>query len=182
MPIAIRLRDDFNADDVRTAAARCKDADQYRRLLAIAAIYDGKLRHQAARVGEMDRQTLCDHVHRFNAEGPDGLINRRPPGMPAKLNAANKAALALIVEQGPDPAEHGIVRWRCCDLQAVVEQRFGVRLSEVTIGRILRDLGFSHVSARPQHPNQDEEAIEAFKKTSQPSWQKPQPISIGQQV
>jgi len=149
---------------------RVKDANQARRLLAIAAVYDGMDREEAARIGGMDRQTLRDWVHRFNEQGPAGLINIKPPGRPSRLSAEQKEALCELVEAGPDPLEHGVVRWRCVDLKRVLGERFGVDLSEVRLGQVLKELGFSHISARPRHPAQKAQAIAAFKKTSPPSW------------
>ena len=113
-------------------------------------------------------QTLRDWVHRFNAEGPDGLVSRKPSGRPPKLSLEQKEGLRALVEAGPDPQIDGVVRWRCVDLKRVLGERFAVDLSEVSLGRILKKLGFSHISARPQHPAQDGEAIAAFKKTFPP--------------
>jgi transposase len=113
-PIAVRT--DFSAVEVRRLARRAKDSDQVRRLLAIAAVIDGASRAVAAKVGGMDRQTLRDWVIRFNEQGPDGLINVPAPGAPAKLNKRHRAFLARIVDEGPIPAVHGVVRWRACDL------------------------------------------------------------------
>jgi transposase len=106
-------------------------------------------------------------VHRFNQYGPEGLIDIKPPGRPSKLSEEQKEALKQLVETGPDAATDGVVHWRCIDLKRVLGQRFGVDLSEVSLGRALKKLGFSHISARPQHPVQDPEAIAAFKKTFQ---------------
>jgi transposase len=117
----------------------------------------------------MDRQTLRDWAHRFNENGPDGLVNVKPTGRRPKLSAEQRDVLRELVEAGPDPEKDGVVRWRCADLQRVLGQRFGVDLSTVAIGRVLKKLGFSHISARPQHPAQDPQAIAAFKKTS-PLW------------
>ena len=170
MSAAVGLRDDFEADDVRGFAAKAKDANQARRLLAIAAVYDGMDREGAARIGGMDRQTLRDWVHRFNEQGPAGLINIKPTGRPSKLSAEQKEELCQLVAAGPDPQKDAVVRWRCVDLKRVLGERFGVDLSEVRLGRVLKELGFSHISARPQHPVQDPQAIAAFKKTfPQPS-------------
>jgi transposase len=166
MSAAITLRDDFEADEVRCMARMVKDANQARRLLAIAAIYDGMDREEAARIGGMDRQTLRDWVHRFNEHGPDGLINIKPTGRPSRLSAEQKKELCRLVEAGPDPQKDGVVRWRCVDLKRVLGERFGVDLSAVRLGRVLKELGFSHISARPRHPAQDPQAIVAFKKTS----------------
>ena len=97
----IPLRDDFDADSVRTFAARSRDGNQARRLVSIAAVYEGKSRSEAARLGAMDRQTLRDWVHRFNEEGPEGLVNRPLPGAPMKLTAAQLESLAAVVESVP---------------------------------------------------------------------------------
>lgn len=163
---AIGLRADFGADELRRLAGKAKDAAQARRLLALAAVRDGMNRTEAARIGGMDRQTLRDWVHRFNERGPEGLIDVRPSGRPSKLSQEQKQELKQLVEAGPDPETDGVVRWRCADLKRILEQRFGVDLSEVSIGRVLREMGFSYISARPQHPVQDQEAIAAYKKTS----------------
>ena len=80
MPASVPLRRDFDARHLRKLASRCKDARQSRRLLSLAAVYDGMSRGEAARIGGMDRQTLRDWVHRFNEEGPDGLTNRKGRG------------------------------------------------------------------------------------------------------
>ena len=169
---AVGLRDDFTALDVRALAARSKDGAQVRRLLSIAAVYDGLSWGDAARLGGMDRQILCDWVHRFNADGPDGLIDRWAGGPQSRLTAAQKEELSRLVEAGPDPDQDGVVRWRCLDLKGVIRDRFGVDYHERTVGKILKELNFSHVSARPQHPGQEPEVIEAFKKTSGAGWRR----------
>jgi transposase len=166
MGTAVELRQDFGADDLRRYAARAKDASQARRLLALAAVLDGMNRAEAARIGGMDRQTLRDWAHRFNQHGPDGLIDIKPPGRLPRLSDEQKGVLKQLVETGPDPQIDGVVRWRCVDLKRVVRDRFGIELSEVSLGRVLKQLGFSRISARPQHPKQDPEAIATFKKTS----------------
>ncbi len=125
-----------------------------------------------AKVGGMDRQTLRDWVIRFNDRGADGLINTPSPGVPPKLDATHRAFLARIVEEGPIPAVHGVVRWRACDLIMRLHEEFGISVSDNTIYRALKDLGFSHLSARPKAYKQDPEAVEAFKKTSLHAWRK----------
>jgi transposase len=165
MRATIELRQDLGADDLRQLAGKAKDANQARRLLALAAVYDGKNRTEAARIGAMDRQTLRDWVHRFNKQGIDGLVNIKPSGRPPKLSVEQKQQLKQLVETGPDPERDGVVRWRCVDIRRVIKERFGIDIDEVTIGRVLKELGFAHVSARPQHPQQKQETIEGFKKT-----------------
>jgi transposase len=127
----------------------------------LAAVLDGANREEAARIGGMDRQMLRDWVHRFNAEGPDGLRDIPSKGHPPRLTAAQLASFAEIVETGPDRAKDGVVRRRRVDLKRVVEQRFGVVYHERTIGKLLKQIGFSHISARPRHPGQKAETIEA---------------------
>ena len=163
---AIAVRTNYSSGEVRRLAQRAKDAGQARRLLAIAAVLEGSSREEAARLGGMDRQTLRDWVIRFNDEGPEGLTNIPSPGAPAKLTAEHRAFLARVVEEGPVPAIHGVVRWRACDLIMRLHAEFGLSVSDDTIYRALHKLGFSHLSARPQAYKQDPEAIEAFKKTS----------------
>ena len=164
MGAAIKLREDFDAASLRRFAGTAKDANQARRLLALAAVYDGQDREQAARVGGINRRTLADWVHRFNHKGPDGLIDAKAPGPEPKLSAEQKEALRKIVEDGPDPETDGVARWRCADLKRVIKERWDVDLAEVSIGRLLKELGFTHVSARPRHPAQDPNAIRAEKK------------------
>ena len=166
MSVRIALRDDYDGGELRRLAKRSRDARQVRRLLALAAAYDGLSRADAAKVGGMDRQTLRDWAHRFNEDGPDGLRNRAGAGRPRLLSDEQMGELSVIVETGPDPAVDGVVRWRRIDLKRVIEERFGVTYSERGISELLAALSFSHISGRPQHPKQDQRVIEAFKKTS----------------
>jgi transposase len=169
---AIAIRTDYTSSDVRRVAQRVKNAGQARRLLAIAAVLDGATREAAATIGGMDRQTLRDWVIRFNEQGPDGLINKSSPGGPSKPTDEHKAFLARLVEDGPIPAVDGVVRWRACDLIMRLHQEFGISVSDDTVYRALKELGFSHVSARPKAYKQNAEAMEAFKKTSPSAWQR----------
>lgn len=166
MATAVKVRTDFSAAELRRVAAASKHANQSRRLLSIAAVLDGMSRAAAARTGGMDRQTLRDWVHRFNESGPEGLKDSWSKGHPPRLSAEQLAQFGELVETGPDRAVHGVVRWRRVDLQQIVAERFGVAYHERTIGKILKQLGFSHLSARPRHPAQDEETVAAFKKIS----------------
>ena len=170
---SVPLRDDFNVDQIRALAARSRDSAQARRLLSIAAVYDGLSRSDAARIGGMDRQTLRDWVHRFNEEGPEGLVNGKAPGSPPKLTRAQLEELAAVVEAGPDREVDGVVRWRRIDLKAWIMERFGIVYHERSVSRLLKGLGFSHMSTRPRHLAQDIEVLEDFKKTSRARWRRP---------
>src|SRR5262249_43059124 len=146
---AIAVRTDYTAGEGRRFAQRAKDAAQARRLLAIAAVLDGASREAAATLGGMDRQTLRDWVIRFNEQGAGGLHNIPPARVPPKLNSRHEPLLARIVDEGPIPAIHGEVRWRACDLIMRLSEECGLSVSDDTIYRALKKLGFSHVSARP---------------------------------
>ena len=157
---------DYSAKELRVLAKRVKDNNQARRLLSLAAVLDRMSREDAARSGGMDRQTLRDWVHRFNGCGPDGLLDRWADGPEPRLSALQKAELAALVEAGPDREVDGVVRWRRVDLKRVIKQRYDVDYQERHVGTLLKQLGFSHVSARPRSPGQDAETMAAFKKTS----------------
>ena len=166
MPSAVRLREDYSAEKLRRLACRSKDVNQSRRLLSLAAVLDGMDRGSAAKIGGMDRQTLRDWVHRFNASGPDGLIDNWTDGPKPRLSEEQLAEFARIVETGPDRERDGVVRWRRIDLKRVIAERFGVDFHARDVGKLLHKLGVSHMSARPRHPAQDERIVEAFKKMS----------------
>lgn len=166
MPSAVELRTDFSAKELRKLAKRSKDNRQARRLLSLAAVVEGMGREEAARIGGMDRQTLRDWVHRFNRLGPDGLLDVHGGGPVARLSAEQKITLAALVEAGPDFERDGLVRWRQVDVQRLIRTHFGVDYDVRYVGKLLHQMGFSHLSPRPQHPGQDIETIAAFKKTS----------------
>jgi Winged helix-turn helix len=86
---------------------------------------------------------------KFNARGPEGLIDGKPPGNAVKLNDRQREALANIVESGPTPATHGVVRWRLKDLTLWVWEEFRIAVSETTLSREPRALGYRKLSARP---------------------------------
>ena len=170
MGARILLRDDFDGPRLRDIARRCDHGDQTRRLLALAEIYDGARRSRAAKVGGVTLQIVRDWVLRFNAEGPDGLKTRWSGGPAPKLTAAHREGLARMVESGPIPAIHGVVRWRRCDLAQWLYEEFGVSVEESTVGRALREMGFAKMFARPRHHAQNEFEAEHFKKVSRPRW------------
>jgi transposase len=160
-------RDEHDASALRRLAARSREADAARRMLAIALVLEGSSRAAAATACGMDRQTLRDWVLRYNAEGIAGLSDRvAGRGPHHRLRPEHEAALRDLVRQGPSLEAHGVVRWRRADLVAVMRQRFGVAVDVRTMGRALRRLGFSRISVRPRHPKADAEAQAAHKKTS----------------
>jgi len=170
---AIALRADFDGPQLRLLARRTKNANQGRRLLALAEIYDGSSRSRAAQVGGVGRQIVRDWVERFNARGPEGLIDGKAPGNKPKLSDAQRQALVEIIEKGPTPELHGVIRWRLADLVKWLEDQFKVTIDETNVSRVLKTFGYVKLSARPRHHAQDEAALEAFKKgASQPSWQR----------
>jgi transposase len=170
MPIALRA--DYDAASVRAAARRSKDGPQMRRLLALAAIYDRSTRSEAAKIGGVTLQVVRDWVVKFNAHGPEGLIDRKAPGQKPRLNAEHRAALAAMIESGPIPAVHGVVRWRVVDLCQWVWEEFRVVVAKQTLSRELRAMGYRKLSARPRHHAQAPGAIEDFKKASPRAWKR----------
>ena len=172
MAAPIPLRSDMTADDLRQQARRTRDASQARRLLALAEIYDGGSRTDAARVGGVTLQIVRDWVVRFNALGPEGLIDRKAPGPMPKLNEDQRRALAAMADSGPIPAIHGVVRWRLKDLAQWLFEEYRVSLSETSVSRELKALGFRKLSARPCHYAQNGAAMDAFKKRFRPLWRR----------
>ena len=161
MAAAVRVRGAYDAVQLRELAKRSADADQTRRLLALAAVYDGGSRTEAAKIGGVGLQTVRDWVLAFNAEGPSSLVDGK--GNPPLLSDQQRRALMRIVEAGPIPAAHGVVRWRLIDLAQWVFDEFGVSISKQTLSRELRAMGFRKLSARPRHHAQDADALAAFK-------------------
>jgi putative transposase len=170
MPVP--LRTDFDGPQLRTAARKTKDGPQVRRLLSLAAIYDGASRTEAARIGGVTLQIVRDWVIKFNAYGPAGLIDRKAPGRPSRLNNTHRAALASTIESGPIPAVHGVVRWRIIDLCQWLWEEFKVIVAKQTLSRELRAMGYRKLSARPRHHAQAAGAIENFKKVCLPTWKR----------
>ena len=170
MPAAVGLRPDWDAKRVRAAARAAKDVDQARRLLAIAAAYEGEDRTTAAKIGAMAPQRLRAWVHRFNAAGPEGVIDCKPAGAARRLTPEQEAELAALIEGGPEFERDGVVRWRCVDLKRLILSRWNVAYHERTIGKLLRRLGFRHISARPRHLGQEPAQIEEFKKSLPSVW------------
>ncbi len=163
MTVAI-TRLELTAADLREAARRTEDANASRRMLALALLLEGSSREAAAEACAMDRQTLRDWVHRYNASGLEGLYNRpRRNGPPPRLSEEQLATVAEWVEEGPDPERDGVVRWRCIDLQKRIWEAFAVELHERTVGKLLRKLSFRRLSVRPQHPQSEPDEQAVFK-------------------
>ena len=172
MASAVGVRGDYTAADLRSLARRCDSADQVRRLFAIALILDGGSRSEAAKISGVTLQIVRDWVLRFNEGGPDGLATRKAPGRASILNDEQRARLAEIVEAGPVPAAHGVVRWRLVDLAQWVWDEFALSVTRHTLGRELRAMGYRKLSARPRHHGQKPDDIVDFKKTSPPVWRR----------
>lgn len=147
---------EHDAAALRRHAGQTGEAPVVRRLLALALVLEGHSRADAAKRCGMDRQTLRDWVIRYNEHGIPGLSDRpHGGGASPKLSVAETAQLAAWVRQGPDLAEDGVVRWRLRDLRDRILARFFVPMDERSVGRILKALSFSHISARPRHPQAD---------------------------
>jgi transposase len=170
MPVP--LRSDFDPSALRSIARRSKDGPQARRLLALAAIYEGATRTEAARIGGVTLQIVRDWVVRFNAHGPEGLIDRKPPGKPSRLTDSHRAALMARIDDGPIPSVHGVVRWRLVDLIEWLWEEFRVTISKQTLSREVRALGYRKLSARPRHHAKSDAEVSTFKKPFPPVWRR----------
>jgi transposase len=177
MPIP--LRSDFDAPALRKLARSTKDGPQARRLLALASISEGGSRAEAARFGSVTRQIVRDWVVKFNALGPEGLIDRKPPGLPSRLNDTHRSALVAVIESGPIPAVHGVVRWRLVDLVQWLWDEFKITLSKQTLSREIRALDYRKLSARPRHHAKNEAEVDVFKKSSPRVWRRSRPVRPG---
>ena len=149
-------REDKSAQELRQLARRVKDGRVSQRLLAIAMVLEGMRRKVVAENCGMDRQRLCDWVRRYNAEGVEGLCNRRGGGTKLRLTSDQLAKLETWVAEGPDPKRDGVVRWRRKDLAHRIEEDFGIKLHECTVGRYLARLvqktgGILHVCPGNEH-------------------------------
>src|SRR5665213_2464092 len=163
MAIPVALRGEFNASQLRALARKTKDGPQARRLLALAAIYNGTTRTEAAKIGGVTLQIIRDWVMRFNARGAAGLLDGKSPGQPSRLNDVQRQAIVQMIESGPIPAIHGVVRWRLIDLAQWIYEEFRITVAKQTLSRELRAMGYRKLSARPRHHAQAEGAIEDFK-------------------
>src|ERR671913_267617 len=172
MAAPVPLRTDFDGTRLRTLAKQSRDADQTRRLLALAAIYDGASRTEAAQLGCVTLQIVRDWVLRFNAKGPKGLLTGRAPGATPRLKGQHREALQAIIDQGPIPAIHGVVRWRLVDLMQWLWEEFRLSISKQTLSREVRAMGYRKLSDRPRHHAKSEAEVSAFKKSSPPVWRR----------
>ena len=167
MTVAI-TRTEHTATALRRHAACSVDASVARRLLALALVLDGHTRADAARAAGMDRQTLRDWVHRYNAHGLAGLGDRHGGGAPPRLLPEQEAEVADWIRRGPDVEVDGVVRWRCADIQARIACEWGITLHERSVGKLMHRLRFARVSTRPRHPKADAMAQASFGPGSPP--------------
>ena len=172
MAIPVALRGNFKASQLRGLARKTKDGPQARRLLALAAIYEGATRTDAAKIGGVTLQIIRDWVMRFNARGAAGLLDGKSPGQPSRLNDVQRQAIVRMIESGPIPAVHGVVRWRLIDLSQWIYEEFRITVVKQTLSRELPAMGYRKLSARLRHHAQAGGAIEDFKKSSQRAWMK----------
>jgi transposase len=156
----------YSASELRRLMSKQKDGAVVRRLMALALILEGRSRTEAAEQSGMERQTLRDWVHRYNAQGLAGLSSRVGPGPAPLLDEVQMAVLEEMVVNGPDPEADGVVRWRCIDLRDAIERRFSVKVHKRTVAKWLTKLQMTRLQPRPFHPKKDAAAQEAFKKTS----------------
>ena len=166
MPRAVPIRTDISAAELRRHAKTEPHGRASRRMLALAAVLDGASREDAARLAGMDRQSLRDWVHRFNAEGIEGLRDRPHTGRPSRLSEGQMAAIRALVLRGPDIEKDGLSSWTAKDLCRIVAKRYKVSYSENGMLKLLKNLDLSWQKTRPVHPKSDPRAQADFKKNS----------------
>ena len=132
MAAPIDLRNDFDSVSLRRLAEDQVSSTQSRSSAGVGRGYDGGSRTDASRIGGVGLQIIRDWVLRFNARGPDGLVDGKSPGT---LEADHRRALAEVVEAGPVPAVDGVVRWRRKDLARWLLETFAISLDETTVVR-----------------------------------------------
>ena len=168
MVVALPIRTDLSAGELRALARRQKDPRAASRMYAIAHALEGKSRAEAARLSGMERQALHDAVVRYNAEGLAGLHDRPKGRRRPVLDEAEGLALKELVLAGPDLARHGRTEWTLPALAEEIAHLWSKRLHPASLSRVLRRLGLSKQKTRPRHPQADPEAQEAFKKGVSP--------------
>lgn len=168
MVVALAIRTDLSATELRALARRQKDPRAASRMYAIAHALEGKSRAEAARLSGMERQALHDAVVRYNTEGLAGLHDRPKGRRRPALDETKGVALRQLVLAGPDLARHGRTEWTLPSLAEEIAHLWGKRLHPASLSRVLKRLGLSKQKTRPRHPQANAEAQEAFKKGALP--------------
>ena len=150
--------------DLRRLAKRERGRRTAQRMLAIANAMEGMSRTEAARAAGIERQSLCDAIKRFNAEGLAGLLDRPYGRRPERLSEAEQAVLVNHILRGPDPEKSEPSSWTLPDLCRFIEARFSKSMCPQSMSRVVRRLGLSKQKARPVHPKRDAKAADAFAK------------------
>jgi transposase len=140
LAVSIPMRSDFRASRLRALAAE-SDRVHTKRLLALAAIYDGATRTEAAQLSDVDPQTIRSWVVRFNAQGPDGLLRPKAQGRPSKLNDAQRKTIADLVNRNAVPVANTGEKWELADLTRWIIREFGIKLAKRTLSRELCAMG-----------------------------------------
>lgn len=164
MPGALPVRTDIAAAELRRRARKEAKGRPAARMYAVANVLSGMGREKAAELAGMDRQALRDAVVRFNAEGIEGLYDRKKPGRPPHLTKEQRAALKAAILEGPDPEADGLSAYTLEDVCEMARTRWGVSYHPASMSRVVRSLGLSRQKPRPAHPKSDHDAQEAFKK------------------
>ena len=166
---SVEITRGIEAQELRRLGRLEKSGRVAARMFAIAHALDGMSRETSARLAGMDRQALRDWVHRFNAEGVEGLRDRPRSGRRCRITEDDKKKFCEVVEAGPDPKKDQLTRWRQVDLRDWLSKECGTNYHKRTVGKLLKRFGYSHISTRAVHPQNDPALLEDFKKTSSPT-------------
>jgi transposase len=172
---SVEITRDIEARELRRLGRLEKSGRVAARMFAIANALDGMSRETSAKLAGMDRQALRDWVHRFNAEGVEGLRDRPRSGRQCRINEEDKKKFCQVVEAGPDPKKDKLTRWRQVDLRDWLSRECGTNYHKRSVGKLLKRFGYSHISARAVHPQNDPVLLEDFKKTLAPKLKRRSP-------
>ena len=161
---ALKIREDMTAEDLRRRARKASSGRAAARAHAIANALDGMSRKAAAHAAGMERQALRDAMVRDNGEGLAGLYDRAKGHPPPRLTESQRAALAEVVDAGPDRERDGVSAWTRADLRRWLEAEFSKTYHPSSMSRVPRSLNLSRRKIRPSHPKKDAQAEESFKK------------------
>ncbi len=162
--VAVPIATERTPAELRILARRERDGRVGARLLALANALDGMSRAQAARSAGIERQSLCDAIKRFNAEGIAGLVDHPKGHRRERLSEGEQAILVNRILRGPDPNRGEPCTWTLADLCRFIEERFSKTMCPQSMSRVVRRLGLSRQKARPIHPQKNAKAAEAFQK------------------
>lgn len=161
----LTVKSTLNPNDLAKIAKREPNPRVRQRLLAIRLVVMANTVPQAAKaVGLKERQTR-NWIHRFNAEGVNGLRDRPRPGQPVKLTRQKESVFRERIVKGASPKDP-TRNLRVKDIQRILREEFDADYCLGGTYFLLHRLGFSSLVPRPRHPQADQQTQDQFKKNA----------------